>query len=156
MAELPRRCWDSQACLAWLNSESKHQDGCKLVLAEAAAGRLEIVVSALALVEVLYLRGHPPIKKEHSTKIAQFFKQPYFLIVNVDDRIATMARDVVWDCSVDPRDAVHVATALAANAEYLDTGDGRLVKLSGKVGGSPPLIICAPGYGLQGELGLEP
>jgi predicted nucleic acid-binding protein len=126
------------------------------VLDEAAAGNIEIVVSALALVEILYVRGVPQIKKDQSAKIVQFFRQPYFIVVNVDDRIARLARDVVWDHGVEPRDAVHVATALAAQAAYLDTGDAGLLKMSGKVGGSPTLSICTPGYGLQRSLDLQP
>jgi predicted nucleic acid-binding protein len=155
VGEIRRRCWDTQACLAWLNSEPEWNAGCKLALDEAAAGRIEIVVSALALVEVLYVRGQPPIKRDHAAKITQFFQQPFFTIVNVDRRIAERARDVHWDHGVSTRDAVHVATALEAAAECLETCDGPLVKLSGKVGGTPTLVICKPGAGLQETLQLE-
>jgi predicted nucleic acid-binding protein len=155
VADPRRRCWDAQACITWLNGEPEWKPGCRLVLDEAEAGRLELVVSALALTEVLYVKGHPPIKREHAAKITQFFRQPYFTIVNVDRRIAELARDLHWDHKIETRDAVHVATALEAGAECLETCDKGLLKHSLKVGGTPALIICTPGAGLQEQLDLE-
>ena len=51
----------------------------------------------------------------------------------------------MWDHSVKPKDAVHVATALHQDVpiEQLDTFDEPLMNLSGKLG-SPPLKIGLP------------
>jgi predicted nucleic acid-binding protein len=155
VADRRRRCWDTQACLAWLNAEPDSIDGCKVVLDAVEDGTVELVVSSLALVEVLFVRGQPPLKREQSKTISAFFKRPGIVVVNVDRRIAQLARDVHWDFGVSPRDAVHVATALYAKATHLDTRDKELLALTGKVGGSPALAICRPGDDMQWALPLE-
>jgi hypothetical protein len=56
---------------------------------------------------------------------------------------ARWARDLVWDHSVDPKDAVHVASALSVAAPIMETYDVPLIGKSGKIG-VPPLIIREP------------
>ena len=58
-------------------------------------------------------------------------------------RLAESARDLVWDHGVAPKDAIHVASALAAKAGVLNTFDGPLIGKSGQIG-SPALNIEEP------------
>ena len=51
--------------------------------------------------------------------------------------------EVVWDNSIKPKDAVHVATALNTTCTVLETFDKGLLEESGKVG-NPPLTIRKP------------
>ena len=51
--------------------------------------------------------------------------------------------EVVWDNSIKPKDAVHVATALNTKCTVLETFDKGLLEESGKVG-NPPLTIPKP------------
>jgi hypothetical protein len=123
-----------------------------MVLEAAERGEVEIVVSALTLAEVLWMKNSPRLPAEERQRIRDFFKREYILVVDVNRRVAEMAQDVVWKHSVKPKDAVHVASALLARAEYLDTFDGELIKLSGKVGGNPLLHMGHPGVTTQQDL----
>ncbi len=58
-------------------------------------------------------------------------------------RLAEDARDLAWDHGVDPKDSVHVASALAAKVAVLNTFDNPLIGKSGLIG-TPPLVIEEP------------
>lgn len=49
-------------------------------------------------------------------------------VYDVDRTLAERARDVVWNYGVKPKDAIHVATALDAQVDQLDTFDEGLLK----------------------------
>ncbi len=66
------------------------------------------------------------------------------ILVQVDRIVAEEAQRYVWDQNVSFKDAVHVASAVRATASALETYDGPLIKLSGRVGGSPLLQIRQP------------
>ncbi len=53
--------------------------------------------------------------------------------LSVDRQIAERAQEVVWEHNVAPKDSVHVATALAAEAQHLDTFDGPLIQRDGQI-----------------------
>lgn len=139
------RCWDSSCWAAHLGSEPGRFDRCRSVLRAAEAGRLRIVTSSLALVEVIKLKSHEKLPPDKEPMIRAYFKQPYIIIRELDRKIAESARDLIWAYNVPPKDAVHVATALhtpgVVQLDTFDTGD--LVKLSGKLG-DPPLVIGFP------------
>jgi hypothetical protein len=54
-----------------------------------------------------------------------------------------MARGLVWDHGIAPKDAIHVATALDARLVLMNTFDGGLLGHSEKIG-SPRLTIERP------------
>ncbi|MFL5799167.1 MAG: type II toxin-antitoxin system VapC family toxin [Actinomycetota bacterium] len=138
MARLPRRCWDSVAFVGWLGKEADKRDACESVVRAAERGELEIVASALALAEAIKPKhGHARLSPDDSAKISGFFRQPYIIIVNVDRAVAEQARQLCWDHpKLDPKDAIHVVTALRARASQLDTFDGALIALSEQLGGT--------------------
>ena len=74
-----------------------------------------------------------------------FFRHEWIVVRELDRFIAEDARALVWNHNVKPKDAVHVATALKRDVpiEQLDTFDGPLIRLSGKLG-DPSLIIGKP------------
>jgi predicted nucleic acid-binding protein len=119
------------------------------VLNAAEEGKVEIVISALTIAEVLALRGKQPIPSERAETLRRFFRRQFFLTVDVDRFIAERARELVWGLGIKPKDAIHVATALSVSVSYFDTFDSGLLAKSGKVGGEPPLTICKPGFGMQ-------
>ena len=139
------RYWDSAAFLAYFNEEPGRVDCCAAILEEAERGKILIVTCALTLAEVLALRGHPRIPPEPALKqkVREFFKNEYIAVQNVTRRGAELARDLVWDHEIAPKDAIHVAAALAVEAPILETYDQPLIGKSGKVG-NPPLIILEP------------
>lgn len=136
MAEI--RYWDSDCFLGYLNEEEDKVDLCQDVLDEAEKGKILIVTSALTITEVLWLKDGRKIVKEKSEKVRSFFLNDFIVIKNVTREIARMAQNVVWDYSVEPKDSIHVATAMKFKIPLLNSFDGVLIGISGKVGN--PLI----------------
>ena len=81
-----------------------------------------------------------------------FFKRSYIIPVSITRRIAEDSRDLVWDHGIDPKDALHVATAIKAKVDVLNTFDKPLIGKSLQVG-NPKLLIEAPTV-TQGDLGV--
>lgn len=112
-----------------------------------------IVTSALTIAEVLWLRNSPPIPKDRACMVQKFFGRSYIRVRNVTRDVAENSQSLVWDHRIKPKDAIHVATALAAHVLALETFDDGLLSQSGKVG-SPPLIVRKPQPPRQGALDL--
>jgi predicted nucleic acid-binding protein len=140
---IDRRYWDSDCFLAWLQSEAGKADACREVLEAADEGKILLITSALTLAEVLYLRGGRPIPKARKDIVVNFFKNEYIAVRNVTRHIAELARELVWDHGIRPKDAVHVATAQEARLSLMNTFDRNLLKKS-PVPGNPPLVIAKP------------
>ena len=146
------RYWDSCCFLAWLQKEGEDRiRQCRQVIDEAQAGKLRIVTSALALAEVLWLKGKPPIPIEDARTVHEFFQHEWIVVRELDRGTAEDARELVWNEGVKPKDAVHVATALRVNKdaplEQFDTYDkDDLWPLSEKLG-EPPMKIGPPDLG---------
>ena len=137
--------WDSDPFLAYLIGETANNRlmRCEATLAQAKAGRIRIVTSALTLAEVIYLKGSPKIPFEQDEMIRDFFLNEWIIVHTVDRQIAESARMFVWKHLVKPKDSIHVATALRAKAEVLETFDGPLISRSGLLG-TPPITIAEP------------
>ena len=144
------RYWDSDAFLGWLQAEPGKEDLCRGVL-EAAEGKVLIVTSALTVAEVLALRHKPKVPAAMRHKVAEFFKNKYITVHNLTRQIAEHARDLVWDHGIEPKDAVHVATALTVKVPLLNTFDCGLLKKTNTLG-SPLLRIETPNYPGQTQL----
>jgi len=137
------RYWDSNAFLGWLAEEEDKVDECQAVIRAAEAGKTILITSALTLAEVLLLRGGPPIPTDRAEAVQGFFEHEYIVVNDLDRRIAEDAQRLVWNYSIKPKDAVHVATAIDAKVDRMETFDGDLIKKSGMVG-DPPLEIGRP------------
>jgi hypothetical protein len=61
----------------------------------------------------------------------------------VTRNISESAQDLVWNQSIKPKDAIHVATALEAKIYILETFDDGLIGKTGQIG-NPPLLIRKP------------
>ena len=111
----------------------------------ATAGKVRIVTSALTIPEVLWLKGQDRIPANSAARVEAFFKHEWIVIRELDRFTTEDARALVWDKNVQPKDAIHVATALKREVaiDQLDTFDEPLMQLSGKLG-NPPLIIGKP------------
>jgi len=140
---MDRRYWDSDAFLGYLNGEQDKADACQTVLDAAESGRILIVTSALTIAEVLHVKRQKPVPVEKREQISKFFKQPFIAIQNVTRKIAEYAQVVYWDHGIEPKDAIHVSTAIINRIGVLNTFDGYLLGCNGKVG-DPPLKIEKP------------
>jgi hypothetical protein len=149
----PLHYWDSCAFLALLKNEADYIDECKSVIKAAKDGKVMIVTSALTFVEVIKLeKGKPKLSKDVEEKIRAFFKHEWIYIYDLDRKIGELARDLMWEYEgLKPKDATHVATAVRAKVDVLETFDDGLIKLSGKVG-NPLLPIRRPYFPNQLEL----
>jgi len=143
--------WDSNAFLGWLQEEADKVDLCRATLERAGGGEVVIVTSALTMAEVLWLRNAPPVGKDRACVVQKFFRRSCIRLRNVTREVAERAQSLVWDHGIKPKDAIHVATALAADVVALETFDDFLLSQSGKVG-SPPLVIRKPQPPRQGAL----
>jgi predicted nucleic acid-binding protein len=128
------RYWDANAFLAYFQEEENRVDSCEAVLELAERGKVLIVTSALTLSEVLALRGkrrlppNPKMKK----KVIDFFKNEYIAVQNVTREVAELSRDLVWDDGIKPKDAIHVASAIAACVSVFETYDRPLIRKGNK------------------------
>ena len=144
MAISPKRiAWDACSWIAHIqkekilgpDSKAVVEDRgamCRPVLNAAERGILEIVVSALSLVEVLCKNREAGIDDQ---KVRDYFDNDYILLVSVDKQVGDRARQLMLEghAKLKPPDAIHIATAAIANAEELHTFDDRLLALDGKV-----------------------
>ncbi|MBE9056993.1 MAG: type II toxin-antitoxin system VapC family toxin [Sphaerospermopsis kisseleviana] len=151
----PRHYWDSCTFLAVLKNESDKINECLSVIKAAEAGEIIIVTSALTFIEVIRLeKGKPKLSKDVEEKIRSFFRHEWIYVYDVDRKIGELARDLMWQYeSLKPKDATHVATAIQAKVDVLDTFDDGLLKLSGLIG-DPLLPIKRPYWPNQLELEL--
>jgi predicted nucleic acid-binding protein len=139
------RYWDAGCWCAELGKEAGRYERTRSVLKAAAEGEFKIVTSALSLIEVIKQKSREPLAPDVEPKIRGYFKQPYISIRNVDRKIGEYARELIWAHGVQPKDSIHLATALLTpGVVQLDTFDeADLVKLSGQLG-NPPLPIGFP------------
>lgn len=154
MATKPRRYWDSDCFIGWLAEEADKVDSCKLVIEAAERGQLTIVTSSLTLAEVVKVRHQTPLDPVLREKVRGFFLNDYIVVRQLDRFLAEQARDLWWDHGVDPKDGVHVATALAAGITQFDTFDAKLIARSGLLG-NPPLTIGRPHIEIAEQLAMS-
>src|SRR5271163_2430051 len=143
--------WDSDAFLAWLQAEQGKTELCAGTLRRANQGEVLILTSALTIAEVLWMRGAPMIPQEKAEIVRKFFRRSYIRVRNVTRAISESAQDLVWNYSVKPKDAIHIATALDASVSALETFDEGLLGKSGTIG-NPILLIRKPIAPAQGGL----
>jgi len=151
----PRHYWDACTFLALLKKEEGKFEECYRVIKAAEAGEIIILTSAITFVEVIKLeKGQPRLpKKDVEEKIRAFFKHKWIIIREADRVIGESARELIWQHNLDPKDSIHVATAINNQASVLETFDTELLKLSGTMG-DPLLPIRRPDYAMQLELDI--
>lgn len=143
--------WDSCAFLAWLNAEPENVAACTDTLNQAKNGDFITVTSALTITEVLWLRKGPKLSEEKGKKLNKFFRRAFLRIANVDRKIAESAQKQVWNNGIKPKDAIHVATALARNCSILETFDKGLLRKNNKF---DDLEIRTPQEAIQSRMDL--
>jgi predicted nucleic acid-binding protein len=135
--------WDSDCFLGFLQEDEGKVDLCGQVLQAAEDGDVLIITSALTLAEVLAVKKKEKIQKERRDDVINFFKNDYIVVRNLDRRISEIARDIVWDNGILPKDACHVATTIFLGLDKLHTFDKKLIAKTGQVG-EPRIIIEEP------------
>lgn len=142
--KIDKRYWDTTVTVAYLNNEQGRADTCQAILDSAERGEIKIVISALVIAETLRYKGKKPIGRDKREKVKEFFQRDYITVINIDRFVADLAQEIVWENNIPPKDAIHVASALKARVDVMETYDqDDLIKHSGKVG-TPPLLIREP------------
>lgn len=104
--------WDSDAFLRVINQDGtpEEQLGCGDVWAACIKGTTHIVTSTLTIAEVIHKKGVVKLDPANRPLINNFFRQNFISLKPLTREIAELARDIVWDSNIMPKDAVHVAT----------------------------------------------
>ena len=150
--------WDSCVYLDFLRGGHPNQAHLRAVLQDWEAGTTTLVTSTLTIAEVLYVPGiQPALRLDESRReeLIDLFRPTggrKLTLVELTRPIAEAARDLCWSHGVRPKDAVHVASALAASCAVLHTHDERLQKKSRQVGGDPILAITQPAWTRQAAM----
>lgn len=129
MADKAKRIvyWDSDAFLGLINGEADKATECDEVWREAQSGIYQIVTSTLTIAEVIFMKGVPKLDPAKRPQITAFFQAPWIVMRPVTRTIAELARDVVWDNAIKPKDAIHIASAAADKIAEMHSFDGDLL-----------------------------
>lgn len=120
-------CWDSNCFIAVLADEAGRADICLEILEQARLGEIDLCASYLALVETVKI---PSLDDEETERrIRSFFDSPFIEKLGLNDEVATEARRLQRIANLDPRDAIHLATAIIAGADALHTYDRDLLRI---------------------------
>jgi predicted nucleic acid-binding protein len=132
--------WDSNAFLGLLNGETDKEQACEDVWVAAERGLIVIVTSTLTVAEVIYAKGASKLDASKRPLVNNFFRAPHIVQKPLTRHIAELARDVVWDSNVKPKDAVHVATSAYFKIREFHTFDEPLLDLK---------LITVNGFGVS-------
>lgn len=119
--------WDSNAFLALLNQEAGKTEKCEDVWVGAENGLFLIATSTLTVAEVIYMKGVPKLDPAKRPKVNSFFRASHIVQKPLTRTIAELARDVVWDLGIKPKDAIHIATAVYYKIQKFHTFDDLLL-----------------------------
>lgn len=96
---------------------------CEKILLDLLNGKINGFTSTLTWDEVVYI-----IKKDRGKDIAvkegtKFLKFPNLFFINPTEKIITKAQKIFEKCNIKPRDAIHVASALANDIREIISDD---------------------------------
>lgn len=121
--------FDSCVFLAWLREEQGRVDIVASLFQEAKDGKLKILTSTLAIAEVLNINGlKSPIPKENREMVKGLFANEWIFPENVTRRVSEVAQELVWEYGIDPKDAIHIATAILHGVGTVYSYDDPLLK----------------------------
>lgn len=121
--------WDSNCFIGYLKDEEYGRDARKGVVQAVERGEATLVTSVFTMVEVVKykVKGTGELstigRRECGALEDCFSPENGVLLINVDRETAAMARRAVWDYNVDPKDAIHVGSALQFTDVMLDESD---------------------------------
>lgn len=113
------------------------------------------MTSTLTTAEVIFMKGTPKLDPSKRVLVGNFFRQHFISQKPLTREIAELARDVVWDSNIKPKDAVHVATCAYYKIRVMHSFD---TDLFGKdiidVNGFK-ISVHHPNVGTQMEIPIE-
>ena len=159
--KLDRFYWDSNVWISQIQNETsvRLKDGTvenrvllgRPIIQNAERGQAEIVTSTLSLVEVIKPSRQDSAGLDTNRKIEAFFENDYIVLVQLNREVVTKARELMQSghAGLKPPDALHIASAIIANADEMHAFDGSVLDLNGKLerADGKKLIICKPSLG---------
>ncbi|MCY4618653.1 MAG: type II toxin-antitoxin system VapC family toxin [Chloroflexi bacterium] len=144
--------FDAGVFIAWFNNEPGRADTIERVLTASSSGTLRAITSIVSLAEVVYLRQtHSRLSPEELDRRINslLLNERLIGLVQLDETVALRARQFVRVASNDRErltvlDAIHLASAVHAEARYFATYDGDFTRVSENVDiamGPPTLQI---------------
>jgi predicted nucleic acid-binding protein len=151
-----RLYWDACAWIAYIAKETSVslKDGgtenrflmCQNILNGARDGKYEIVTSCFTLAEVC---KNPNVRDSPVDNLPAFFEHSYILAVPVDLAIGRHAQNMQSSglVALKPPDAIHLASAMRARVDQINTFDKGILKLHERLPDrdGKPIHICKPG-----------
>jgi hypothetical protein len=121
--------WDSATFLALLNKDDSPKDCelCEDVWSECERGLTLLVTSTLTIAEVIFMKGTPKLDPAKRPLVNNYFRAEHIILKPLTRTIAELARDVVWDININPKDAIHIATAVTYKIGIIHTFDKGLL-----------------------------
>lgn len=139
-----RHYWDAQAFIAWLAGIEGQAEACRNVLEAAREGEVQLVTSALTLVQIADPADRPKLDAAKLDSLQRFFLNSFILLRALDRETAHLAQELLLEHpSLEREQAIHAATALSARLHIVETFDTGLLELHNKIG-QPPLTIRHP------------
>lgn len=137
--------WDACTFISRIQGDVGRIADLEFITDEAAAGKVQIVTSALSIAEACHIRRDCSAdeKLRDIEAIGKFFDNDYIHVIQLTRKIATEAAKIAVQQGLKPPDAIHLATAIGSNCQIVHTYDDKLLKRDGQVG-SPPLTIKTP------------
>jgi predicted nucleic acid-binding protein len=130
-----------------------------LILKEAksATARIQIITSIITIAEVVKPKGCAGLTPQQEQQIDDFFENEWIIPVNADRSIMEQARGLQRQHGLKVRDAIHVASAIYAEATVIETYDSDLLIWHNQVrdnhGKALPIRKPSLGYPAQIPLG---
>ena len=120
--------WDACCFLAILNKEPWAKT-CSDIVNEAKSGEIQMFISPLTMAETVRPKGsNAPISRGIRDQVLAFFENDYITLIPFSREIARASLEYCWDYGLRARDALHLAFAVHAECDALETIDGNLIK----------------------------
>lgn len=113
---------DSNTIISVVKAEAGHEPVAE-ILRLAEAGRLTIAVSAVSYVEVRGTGRSQPYSPDLDRRALQALDGPHVLLVEFSRHVALRARKLAYERRLKNYDAIHLASAIEADADVLMTTD---------------------------------
>jgi predicted nucleic acid-binding protein len=156
MTDRKKVYWDACAWLGLLNGEPDKAAELDVVWRKAEHGEVQIWTSAFCIAEVYKAKceaGSVGLAPEYDEQINNMFDQDFVQIVQVDLRVARLAKELLRTHAKlgKPSDGIHLATAILWNVDQLHTWDkSDLLGLVVQRDDGNDLAICKPSM-IDGE-----
>lgn len=124
---------DSSVFIAWIKGEKVTEDGKEVdrgdiashILEDAQKGRYSVYCSTFVAAEVIKDRNRPKLTDAELQTIDNYFQHEFIIWVDLDLSLALEARALARAHSLKPPDAVHLASAIRADCDYLLRWDAK-------------------------------